>query len=55
MLVTHLAIYNYSEDDHMTKRKIKIMSSKAMTIIPTSVMPSKVSELVRNLVDSRSH
>jgi hypothetical protein len=27
------------------------MSSKAMRTIPTSVMPSKVSELVRNLVD----
>lgn len=39
------------QDDHMTKRKMKIMSSKAMRIIPTSVMPSKVSELVRNLVD----
>jgi len=35
----------------MTKRKMKIMSSKAMRIIPTSVMPSKVSELVRNLVE----
>jgi len=35
----------------MTKRKMKIMSSKAMRIIPTSVMPSKVSELVRNLAD----
>jgi hypothetical protein len=35
----------------MTKRKMKIMSSKAMRIIPTSVMSSKVSELVRNLVD----
>ena len=35
----------------MTKRKLKIMSSKAMRIMPTSVMPSKVSELVRNLVD----
>jgi hypothetical protein len=33
----------------MTKRKMKIMSSKAMRIMPTSVMPSKVSELVRNL------
>jgi hypothetical protein len=33
------------QDDHMTKRrrKMKIMSSKAMRIIPTSVMPSKVS------------
>jgi hypothetical protein len=30
---------------------MKIMSSKAMRIIPTNVMPSKVSELVRNLVD----
>ena len=39
------------QDDHMTKRKMKIMSSKAMRTIPTSVMPSKVSELVRNLVD----
>jgi transposase len=39
------------QDDRMTKRKMKIMSSKAMRIIPTSVMPSKVSELVRNLVD----
>jgi hypothetical protein len=39
------------QDDHMTKRKMKIMSSKAMRIMPTSVMPSKVSELVRNLVD----
>jgi hypothetical protein len=29
------------QDDHMTKRKMKIMSSKAMRIIPTSVMPSK--------------
>jgi hypothetical protein len=38
------------QDDHMTKRKMKIMSSKAMRIMPTSVMPSKVSELVRNLV-----
>jgi len=27
------------------------MSSKAMRTIPTSVMPSKVSELVRNLAD----
>ena len=35
----------------MTKRKMKIMSSKAMRIMPTSVMPSKVSELVRNLVN----
>jgi len=35
----------------MTKSKMKIMSSKAMRIMPTSVMPSKVSELVRNLVD----
>jgi hypothetical protein len=35
----------------MTKRKIKIMSSKAMRIMPTSAMPSKVSELVRNLAD----
>ena len=35
----------------MTKRKMKIMSSKAMRIMPTSVMPSKVSGLVRNLVD----
>jgi hypothetical protein len=35
----------------MTKRKMKVMSSKAMRIIPNSVMPSKVSELVTNLVD----
>jgi hypothetical protein len=35
----------------MTKRKMKIMSSKATRIIPTSVMPSKVSELERTLVD----
>jgi hypothetical protein len=42
---------SYTEqDDHMTKRKMKIMSSKAIRIMPTSVMPSKVSELVRNLV-----
>jgi hypothetical protein len=42
----------YAEQDHhMTKRKMKIMSSKTMRTIPTSVMPSKVSELVRNLVD----
>jgi hypothetical protein len=27
------------------------MSSKAMRIMPTSVMPSKVSELVRNVID----
>ena len=40
------------QDDHMTKRKMKIMSSKAMRIMPTSVMPSKVSDLVRNLVDN---
>ena len=39
------------QDDHMTKRKMKIMSSKAMRTTSTSVMPSKVSELVRNLVD----
>jgi hypothetical protein len=39
------------QDDHMTKRKMKIMSSKTMRTIPTSIMPSKVSELVRNLVD----
>ena len=39
------------QDNHMTKRKMKIMSSKAMRIIPTSVMPSKIPELVRNLVD----
>ena len=31
---------------------MKIVSSKAMRIMPTSVMPSKVSELVRNLVDN---
>jgi hypothetical protein len=35
----------------MTKRKMKIMSSKAMRIMPTIIMSSKVSEQVRNLVD----
>jgi hypothetical protein len=30
---------------------MKIMSSKAMRTMPTSIMPSKVSELVRNLAD----
>jgi hypothetical protein len=39
------------QDDHMTKRKMNLMSSKAMRIMPTSVMPSKVSELVRNLAN----
>jgi hypothetical protein len=34
----------------MTKRKMKIMSSKTMRIVPTRVMPSKISELTRNLV-----
>jgi hypothetical protein len=36
----------------MTKRKMKTMSSKAMRIMPTIVMSSKVSELVR-LVDEQ--
>jgi hypothetical protein len=30
---------------------MKIMSSKAIRMIATGVMPSKVSELVRNLAD----